>query len=151
MHQEGVRLSIAGDLSSLPPPLRAAIQRSVDQTRPNQAVHLTVAINYGGRQEILGACRQLAQQVQYQTLTPSDIDERRFEQQLYTANTAHPDLLIRTSGEMRISNFLLWQIAHTEIYVTDTLWPDFNRDTLQQALTAYQQRDRPTSSKQTTG
>jgi len=101
-----------------------------------------VATNYGGRQEIVQACRNLAAQVQRGELNPEEITEELFSQHLYTAPTHDPDLLIRTSGEMRISNFLLWQLAYAEIYVTDTLWPDFDTTEFHRALVAYQQRDR---------
>jgi undecaprenyl diphosphate synthase len=108
----------------------------------NQDVCLNVAINYGGRQEIIQACRRLAQQVECGQLLPKDINERLFSESLYTAGIGDPDFLIRTSGEMRLSNFLLWQMAYTEIYVTNTLWPDFSRETFAEALINYQKRDR---------
>lgn len=142
MHREGVRLAIAGDLSSLPSSLQAEIARSVAETADNQAVQLTVAINYGSRDEMVRACRQLAERVQRGELDPSEIDEHQVQQHLYTAHVPDPDLLIRTSGEMRLSNFLLWQMAYTEIYVTETLWPDFDRLEFQRALVTYQGRDR---------
>jgi undecaprenyl diphosphate synthase len=101
-----------------------------------------VATNYGGRQEIVQACRTIAEQVQLGKLTLDDITEELFSQHLYTAGIVDPDLLIRTSGEMRISNFLLWQLAYAEFYVTDTLWPDFDVSEFHQAIYAYQQRER---------
>ena len=106
------------------------------------SIRFTVATNYGGRQEILQACRAIAQKVQQGLLKPEEISEEVFEAHLYTAGVADPDLLIRTSGEMRFSNFLLWQMAYGEIYITDTLWPDFNRNEFHRALSAYQQRER---------
>ena len=112
------------------------------ETRNNRAIRFTVATNYGGRQEILQACRAIAQKVQEGLLQPDEIDEAVFERHLYTAGIADPDLLIRTSGEMRLSNFLLWQMAYGEIYITDALWPDFDRTEFHRALCAYQQRER---------
>ena len=112
------------------------------QTQGNHGIEFTVATNYGGRQEIVQACQSIAVQVQKGELDPSDINEDLFSRHLYTSDISDPDLLIRTSGEMRISNFLLWQLAYAEIYVTDTLWPDFDTSEFHQAIAAYQQRDR---------
>lgn len=142
MMTEQVRIRFVGNLSALPESLQAEIAIAMEQTSGNTGIEFTVATNYGGRQEIVGACRAIAQQVQKGELTPEEVDEQLFTQHLYTANLPDPDLLIRTSGEMRISNFLLWQLAYAEIYVTDTLWPDFDRSAFHQALRAYQQRDR---------
>ena len=142
MMAENVRIRFVGDLAALPISLQAEIQLAVNKTQNNQGIDLTVATNYGGREEIVHACRALATQVKAGRLAPEDITEALFSQHLYTANLRDPDLLIRTSGEMRISNFLLWQLAYAEIYVTDTLWPDFNISEFHRALAAYQQRDR---------
>lgn len=142
MHKEGVRISFVGDLSALPQSLQQQMQRSMAETLNNQAIHFTVAVNYGSRNEIVRACRQVASQVQTGEISLAHIDESVVEQHLYTASTIAPDLLIRTSGEMRLSNFLLWQIAYTEIYFTDVLWPDFDREAFYQALLDYQKRDR---------
>ena len=142
MIQENVRISFVGNLQALPQSLQDEIERSVTATQNNPGIRFTVATNYGGRQEILQACRTIAAQVQQGILQPDQIDEALFEQHLYTAGICDPDLLIRTSGEMRLSNFLLWQMAYAEIYVTDTLWPDFDRREFHQALSAYQQRER---------
>lgn len=142
MMEEDVRIRFVGNLSVLPRSLQAEIEKSVAETANNQGIQFTVATNYGGRQEIIQACRTIAQQVQQGNLNPDDIDEALFDRHLYTAGICDPDLLIRTSGEMRLSNFLLWQMAYAEIYVTDTLWPDFDRDQFHQALSAYQQRER---------
>lgn len=142
MMQEDVRITFVGNLSALPPSLQAEIERSMAETRHNQGIQFTIATNYGGRQEILQACRAIAAQVQQGQLQPDEIDEAVFERHLYTAGVCDPDLLIRTSGEMRISNFLLWQLAYSELYVTDTLWPDFDRTEFHRALSAYQQRHR---------
>lgn len=142
MHEEGVQIRFVGDLSVLPASLQAEITRAVTETRHNQSIQFVVAKNYGGRGEILQACRAIADQVQRGKLQIEDIDENLFQQHLYTAGLKDPDLLIRTSGELRISNFLLWQMAYTEIYVTETLWPDFDRGEFHRALQNYQQRHR---------
>ncbi|MEH2203364.1 MAG: isoprenyl transferase [Nostoc sp.] len=142
MHQEGVRISFIGDLSALPKSLQMEMERSMTETLNNQAIHFTVAVNYGSRNEITRVCRQVAQLVEQGELSAQEVNESLVEQHLYTANTPEPDLLIRTSGEMRLSNFLLWQMAYTEMYFTDILWPDFNRQAFHQALLSYQSRDR---------
>lgn len=142
MHQENVRISFIGDLSVLPQSLQREIQLAIAKTLHNQAIHFTVAVNYGSRQEIVKACHQLARQVRSGELSLEAVNADLVEQHLYTADTPNPDLLIRTSGEMRLSNFLLWQMAYTELYFTDILWPDFDRAAFHQALLAYQKRDR---------
>ncbi|MEM6521436.1 MAG: isoprenyl transferase [Cyanobacteria bacterium P01_C01_bin.70] len=142
MHQEGVRLQFFGDLSELPAALQAEITCACETTAHNQAVTFNVAVNYGSRLEITRACQALAQQVQAGHLNPEDITESAISQQLYTFDSPDPDLLIRTSGEQRLSNYLLWQLAYTELYFTDHLWPDFDRTAFHKALLAYQQRDR---------
>lgn len=142
MCNEGVRITFVGDLEALSPSLQAEIHHSMAATAKNQAIHFTVAINYGSRHEIIKVCRQVADLVQKGELNLDQVDENLFNQHLYTAGESDPDLLIRTSGEMRLSNFLLWQLAYTEIYFTPTLWPDFNRGEFHQALLAYQKRDR---------
>jgi undecaprenyl diphosphate synthase len=142
MHLEGVRIRFVGDLAPLPKSLQTEMQRSMTETVDNKAIHFTVAINYGSRHEIVKVCRQLAEMVEHEQLKPEDITEKLFEEHLYTSGASDPDLLIRTSGEMRISNFLLWQIAYSEIYFTDILWPEFNRAEFHRALIDYQERDR---------
>ena len=142
MMQEDVQIHFVGNLNALPRTLHAEIERSVDETRHNQGIQFTVATNYGGREEILQACRAIAVRVQQGLIQPEQIDEALFESHLYTAGICDPDLLIRTSGEMRLSNFLLWQVAYSELYITETLWPDFDRAEFHRALSAYQQRDR---------
>lgn len=142
MHTEKVRISFVGDLTALPLSLQQQMHKSMAETLNNQAIHFTVAVNYGSRNEIVTACRQVASLVQTGEIGTEQIDESVVEQHLYTASTPAPDLLIRTSGEMRLSNFLLWQIAYTEIYFTDVLWPDFDRAAFYQALLDYQKRDR---------
>lgn len=142
MMKEKVRVRCVGNLTALPKSLQLEISRSVADTQHNQDIEFTVAINYGGRQEIVQACRAIAQQAQQGELPLDAINESLFEQYLYTSGLGHPDLLIRTSGEMRLSNFLLWQVAYSEIYITKTAWPDFDRESFHQALLNYQDRDR---------
>ncbi len=142
MMEENVRIRFVGNLAALPRSLQGEIHQAVTQTQGNHGIEFTVATNYGGRQEIVQACRSIAEQVQQGKLNPEDISEELFGRHLYTAGISDPDLLIRTSGEMRISNFLLWQLAYAEIYVTETLWPDFDASEFHRAIYAYQQRDR---------
>lgn len=142
MMSENVRIRFAGNLTALPTSLRAEIDRAVEMTSTNTGIQFTVATNYGGRQEIMHAVKAIAAQVQSGQLELDDIDESVFERHLYTNGICDPDLLIRTSGEMRISNFLLWQMAYAEIYVTDTMWPDFDRTQFHAALRDYQSRER---------
>lgn len=142
MEEEEVCINFIGDLNPLPQSLQQEMRRSMERTKENQGVFFNVAINYGSRKEMIQACRAIAQKVQQGELAANAIDEADITQHLYTAASPDPDLLIRTSGEMRLSNFLLWQLAYTEIYVTDTLWPDFNNQQFEQALKTFQQRDR---------
>lgn len=142
MMERHIRLELVGGLQDLPDSVQKQIQKSMGATAENQGMRFTVATNYGGRQEILQACQAIATQVKQGSLNPEDIDQAVFERHLYTVNVGDPDLLIRTSGEMRISNFLLWQLAYAEIYITDTLWPDFDRAEMHRALWEFQKRDR---------
>ena len=142
MEEEEVRLRVVGNVAALPKALRKEVEESMERTAHFKSLNFNVATNYGGRQEIVQACQAIATQVQAGQLAPGEITEQHFEQVLYTAGATDPDLLIRTSGEMRVSNFLLWQLAYSEFYVTDTLWPDFDREEFHKALVAYQDRDR---------
>ena len=142
MMAENVRIRFVGNLASLPTSLQEEIERSMEDTKNNTGIQFTVATNYGGRQEIVHVCQAIAEEVKAGKLDPQEIDEGAIERHLYTEGLSHPDLLIRTSGELRISNFLLWQMAYAEIYVTSTLWPDFNREAFHLALRDYQQRHR---------
>lgn len=142
MIREGVKISFVGNLSALSESLQQQIGRAVNATAHNQAVHLTIAMNYGSRAELTQVCRRIAEQVQQGQLQVQAVDEALIEKHLYTAGSPDPDLLIRTSGEQRVSNYLLWQLAYTELYFTDTLWPDFDRAALHQALIYFQGRDR---------
>jgi undecaprenyl diphosphate synthase len=142
LREKGVTTRILGDIERLPDSARRAIDRIVSETAGGTDLALNLCISYSARAEITRAARLLAEQVRDGTLAPADIDEEAFARQLYTAPWPDPDLLIRTSGEMRISNFLLWQLAYAELYVTPVLWPDFSRQDLFQAILAYQGRDR---------
>lgn len=141
LHEEHVRVMTIGDISRLPKETRDAFDDAWNKTKDNDGMTLLVAVNYGSRQEILHAVQQIVDEARETGVAPQ-IDEALFERGLYTAGIPDPELLIRTSGEMRISNFLLWQLAYTEIYVTDVLWPDFNRYEFLRALLDYQGRDR---------
>jgi undecaprenyl diphosphate synthase len=142
MMAKDVRIRFIGDLKALPDSLQAEIAHSMKQTEHNKGIQFNIATNYGSRQEILHACQAIASLVKEEKIQLEDINEDLLENHLYTVGIANPDLLIRTSGEMRLSNFLLWQMAYGEIYVTQTLWPDFNRKEFHQALFDYQKRDR---------
>ena len=140
--KNNVRLKIIGRLEDVAPAARRVLTEAMAQTGDNTGLVLNLAINYGGRTELVDAVRKLSQEVQTGALAVSDIDEELFGKYLYTGELPDPDLLIRTSGEMRLSNFLLWQIAYTEIYVTDVLWPDFRREQFYGAILDYQSRER---------
>jgi undecaprenyl diphosphate synthase len=142
LQKRGVRVLVAGDMSALPSKTREAFERCVAKTAGNPGLTLVVALNYGSRQELTAAARALAREVAAGTLAPDDIDEQAIEAHLYTAGIPDPDLLVRTSGEMRLSNFLLWQAAYTELWITEVLWPDFARTDLLEAVIAFQRRSR---------
>lgn len=133
-----IRFRVIGRMEDLPPDVQEELRRATDRTARNGGMLFNIALNYGGRAEIVDAVRRALQT----GIRPEDLDERTFGDLLYTAGQPDPDLLIRTSGEMRVSNFLLWQIAYAEIYVTETLWPDFRRRHLLEAVLAYQKRER---------
>jgi undecaprenyl diphosphate synthase len=137
-----VRFRLIGRPNGVPPAVRQRIDRVVEATAANSGLTLLMAFNYGARDEIVDACRRLAREVEAGMLRPEEIDEVRLGRALYTDGVPDPDLLIRTSGEMRVSNFLLWQIAYTELWVTPTLWPDFGERDLYLAIAEFQQRDR---------
>jgi len=137
-----IRVQAIGDLDELAGAARDQLDRLIDDTRENDRLLVTLALSYGGRAEIVDAARRIARAVREGKLDPEELDEARFASYLSTAGLPDPDLLIRTSGEMRISNFLLWQIAYTELYVTDILWPDFGREAFFDAIAAYQERER---------
>lgn len=141
-HQENVRLRFLGDLDALPEKTRQVFQRGLDETADHTGMTFALAVNYGSRAEIVRAARQIAQEAAVGSLDPSDVDEEAVASRLYTAGLPDPDLLIRTSGELRLSNYLLWQLAYTEFYVTPTLWPDFSRWDFLRAVVSYQSRSR---------
>jgi undecaprenyl diphosphate synthase len=142
LEQEQVRIRFLGDLEQLPAGLQQLISDATARTADNRGIHFNVCTNYGGRSELVRAARLLAEQVACGELDPAQIDEQRFAAQLHTAGDADPDLLIRTSGERRISNFLLWQLAYAELHITDVLWPDFDEAALIAALLDFQSRQR---------
>ena len=139
---EHVRIVTLGDISRLPKRTREIFDAAVQRTSGNDGMTLAIAVNYGSRQEIVDAAKAIAHEVRQGDLDPDLVDQDLFSKHLYTADMPDPDLLIRTSGEFRISNFLLWQIAYSEIYVTDTYWPDFDRYELLSAILSYQGRHR---------
>jgi undecaprenyl diphosphate synthase len=142
LHRYKLRLTTIGQIERLPANVQAALQRVVDATAHYTAGTLTLALSYGARDEILAAVRQATADVVAGRLRPEEIDEARFSQYLDTRDMPDPDLIIRTSGEMRLSNFLLWQASYAEFFVTPTLWPDFGREEFRKALLHYSQRDR---------
>jgi undecaprenyl diphosphate synthase len=142
MAQEGVRLRFSGDLAGLPDTIRQEISRAEAQSLERDHLQLIIAINYGGRRELVDACRQLARAARDGSLDPEAIDEQALQQALYLPDVPDPDLLIRPSGELRLSNFLLWQAAYAELWFSDVLWPDFSEQHLLEAFRAYSSRDR---------
>ena len=142
LEQEQVRIRFLGDLEPLPEGLQRLIADATERTAANTGIHFNVCTNYGGRAELVRAAQRLAQRCVAGELDPAAIDEQQLAAELHTAGECDPDLLIRTSGERRISNFLLWQLAYAEIHITDVLWPDFNQAALLNALLNYQGRQR---------
>lgn len=142
LQANGVSLMFVGNLQAFPEKLRAAIKEAQELTAANHRMRLNVAANYGGRWDIVNACRQLVEMVQEGRIRSGDIDEGVFEEFLSLSNDPPPDLFIRTGGEKRISNYLLWQLAYTEMYFTDVLWPEFSPDHFDAALTWYAKRQR---------
>jgi len=142
MNRNGVRLATIGRIADLPGPARKRLERAIEETAHNTRLTLTLALNYGGRDEIVDAVRSIATEVEERKLDPSRISAETISNHLYTRTMPDPDLLIRTSGEMRISNFLLWQLSYTEIHVTRKLWPDFGAEDLHAAIADYATRER---------
>ena len=138
IHRNNIRFMVIGRGDQLPEAVRTDVERAMQQTAGNSGMRLAVALNYGGRAELVDAFNRILDRVRNNGLANARVDEEMISQHLYTAGLPDPDLLIRTSGEMRISNFLLWQIAYAELYVTETLWPDFRRTDLLQAILEYQ-------------
>ena len=142
MMDNNIRLDTIGEIDRLPQKVQDALRRTMDKTRGNEGMRLILALSYGSRAEIVRMAQALAQKASTGVIDPEAIDTELVSQHLYTSEIPDPDLLIRTSGEMRISNFLLWQIAYTEFYITDTLWPDFGKEELVHILKEFQQRER---------
>jgi undecaprenyl diphosphate synthase len=142
LNRNNVRLITTGRIDELSLSRRKVLSLAVDKTRKNSGLVLNLALNYGGRTEIIDAVKAIALAVRSGHIQPGEINERLFSNYLYTTGLPDPDLLIRASGEMRISNFLLWQTSYTELYITDVLWPDFDREQLFKAIIEYQKRER---------
>jgi len=140
--RNNVRLCALGNLSRLPDLTRRELEWGIERTKGNTGLQLNMAVSYGGREEILDAARALAEKAKRGELDPADIDEHAFRSCMYLPQVPDPELLIRTGGDQRISNYLLWQIAYTELYVTPTLWPDFDKEGLLEAIEEYHSRQR---------
>ena len=142
LRSRGVRVTVLGELDRLTPAAAAAVHRVVSETAHNDTLRLNLFISYGGRAELVRAAKLLARDAIEGRLNPDDIDEGEIRQRLFTAGTPDPDLLIRTSGEQRLSNFMLWQVAYAELYISPVLWPDFGRRELFEAILDFQSRER---------
>ena len=140
--ENGVRVRSIGRLDRLPPSTRQAVQRAIEQTSGNGNMELLFALSYGGRSEIVDAARRLIREAELGHVDPDRLDEKTFASFLYEPDVPDPDLLVRTGNEYRVSNFLLWQIAYTEIYTTSVMWPDFRREHLEAAIAEYHSRER---------
>ena len=142
IHQESIKIKFIGELTPFPDSLKSILNSSEDLTRNNKNFTLNVCVNYGGRQEIVKVAKEIALKSYSGEIKPSDVDEKLFNSELLTQGIMDPELLIRTSGEKRISNFLLWQLAYSEIYITNVLWPDFDEIEFLKAIIDYQSRNR---------
>jgi undecaprenyl diphosphate synthase len=142
LHKDGVRIRIVGSREGLNPDILELIDEAVDLTKNNTRLTLNIAFNYGGRGEIVAAVKDIARAVQDGRVKPDEIDEAMISRQLWTADSPDPDLVIRTSGELRLSNFLLWSGAYAELMFMDLWWPDFNKESLEKAIDAFRRRDR---------
>jgi undecaprenyl diphosphate synthase len=142
MREKGIRMAVIGRMDDLPKPVQDTLAETMDYLAGGRNMLLNLALSYGGRNEITDAARELARRVRDGEITPEDIDEAALARLLYTKDLPDPDLVIRTSGEVRISNFLIWQAAYSEIWVTDVLWPDFTREHFYRAILDYQHRER---------
>jgi len=140
--QRNVRLSIIGRIQDLPKEIQKKLRKTIEETKDNKGLSLTLALSYSSRVEIADACREIAEKVKRGELETDAICPETIDAHLYTKGTPDPDLLIRTSGEMRLSNFLMWQLSYTEVYVTDVLWPDFRKEELAKAIAVYAKRER---------
>ena len=142
MKKEGVRIVVSGRMHELPKPVQDQLNEDIEATSGNLRITLNIAVNYGGRNEIVDAARRAAEMVERGEIAPDGIDEPLISGLMYHPELPDPDLLIRTAGEMRVSNFLLWECAYTEMHVTETLWPDFSKETLVEAIADFQARTR---------
>ncbi len=142
LNKNNIRLGTIGQTDRFPKKCREKLREVMELTKDNDGLHLCLALSYSGRWDITEAVKKLTQKVQDGELSPDDIDDELISQHLSTANIPDPDLIIRTSGEYRISNFLLWQLAYSELFITETYWPDFRRQELYKAISSYQKRDR---------
>jgi len=142
IHKESIKIKFIGDLSPFPESLKFTLNSSEILTKDNLDFTLNICVNYGGRQEIVRVAKEIAQKSCSGEIKPSEVDEELFKSELLTKDNKDPELLIRTSGEKRISNFLLWELAYSEIYITDVLWPDFNEAEFLKAIIDYQSRNR---------
>lgn len=141
-NENNIKFSVIGNIKALPESINIKIKEIVDSTKNNTGLVLNLALNYGARLEIIDAVRKIAKDIKKGDIAIEDISEDKFHEYLYTNNLPDPDLLIRTSGELRVSNFLLWQIAYAELYVTKKLWPDFKKSDFEKAVSEYQKRKR---------
>ena len=142
LHENGIRLRVIGDLSPFGEKINRTVREVQELTRANKNLNLTIAVNYGGRWDIANACREIAVAVKNRSCSLSEITEQAVAGRLSTADLPEPDLFIRTGGEIRVSNFLLWQIAYSELFFIDTLWPEFDESCLDEALKSYRRRQR---------
>lgn len=142
LHENNVVINFIGDLTQLSKSLQNVLSNAVEKTKENNGVNLQIAFNYGSRNELVHAFKSLADKIKSGEVSPQDINEELISAELYTSDIPDPDLLIRTGGEMRISNYLLWQIAYSEIYVTEQYWPDFDKTSLQKAINEFANRQR---------
>ncbi len=142
LNKNNIKLTAIGDFSRLPKAVYARLQKCEEETKNNTRMTLVLALSYSSRNEILDAVKQIASDIENKKITIDKIDENLFSANLYTKNIPDPDLLIRTSGELRISNFLMWQIAYSELYFTPVLWPDFSKNDFYEAIVDYQKRER---------
>ncbi len=141
-NENSIKFSVIGNIEALPESISIKVKEIVESTKNNTGLVLNLALNYGGRLEIINAVRKISNDVKKGAIAIEDITEDKFHEYLYTNNLPDPDLLIRTSGEFRVSNFLLWQMAYTELYVTKKLWPDFKKSDFEKAVSEYQKRKR---------
>jgi len=142
LHKNDVKITMMGNIEDLPEKTRKEVERSVELTKNNKTLHLNIALSYGSRNEIIRGIKNIIKEYENNKINIDEINEESFKKYLFTKDMPDPDLLIRTSGELRLSNFLLYQLAYTEFYFTDTLWPDFNKEELLKAIKSFQHRKR---------